>query len=428
MLNYVSWISLFSLSAQLMLMADLPEKVSVDSSWKVTSEYGLSSPGQNKGLELTFYLKDSKITLVKYILIPWQDLVSSNMLGSPLIGVNPFAVIYKNYPAGVILNQQHQNLYERIDLCFNKLIGMDEAGQEATIEHRPSAFDGIRIVEMTQYAYWIDLQIAEPGSNRSVIGDIIELFPGKMVRISLIPDQGPAKTFWRRGAVAGNSCFSVLEGLFLDSTKARFSKLLQKPDLESVQGSFTKSLADLEQLTEAGNVDGDCRSTLKSWMRRFYYFPDLREWQDDRNIFPDYVPKQGPDTILDFEPGLRSSFAQIPHAEAASIQDLIKFYRRIKRRARRNPGKWEEGNIVLGASPKEYHPSHEEFLLMEVGSRIIWLFEHSNSGELAKYLNKLFLKPRVIQYREFSVTHVDVMGSGRFFYVSEINEIKHKIK
>ena len=65
---------------------------------------------------------------------------------------------------------------------------------------------------------------------------------------------------------------------------------------------------------------------------------------------------------------------------------------------------------------------------MEVGSRIIWLFEHSNSGELAKYLNKLFLKPRVIQYREFSVTHVDVMGSGRFFYVSEINEIKHKIK
>jgi len=102
------------------------------------------------------------------------------------------------------------------------------------------------------------------------------------------------------------------------------------------------------------------------------------------------------------------------------LPQLFEKFVALKELADKNPGDWIEGNIVLGAKEKEYRPSEYELLLDETGSRIEHIIE-SNSMEIIQgYRLMNSMEPVVLKFEHFLFIHVDVMGSGRFFYVNDI--------
>ena len=138
--------------------------------------------------------------------------------------------------------------------------------------------------------------------------------------------------------------------------------------------------------------------------------------------FPDYQPKRNPDTSLDFRPQLAPRLAGLPAATVQALPDLLRELGRYRTLARGRPGKWEQGNVILGADPKQYNPSDEELLENEIGRRIEEVISSAKAEELRQALQGAKIEDRQPSYGAVDFRHVDVMGSGRFFYASEPKE------
>lgn len=133
--------------------------------------------------------------------------------------------------------------------------------------------------------------------------------------------------------------------------------------------------------------------------------------------FPDYYPKNTADTLSDFDPALSSLVEVLPSPSAANLPVLVTLLKRLKLAAEQSPGRWEEGNPVLGGRSHEYRPSTEELLVCEVGERIAAAVAAGSAESVAASLSEAGINETAVRYRQFVVTHVDVMGTGRFFYI-----------
>ncbi len=133
--------------------------------------------------------------------------------------------------------------------------------------------------------------------------------------------------------------------------------------------------------------------------------------------FPDYHPKTTPDTLTDLSPELDSLVDLLPAPSAANLPILVALLKRLELAAQENPGHWEEGNPLLGARPWEYRPSTEELLACEVGERIARTVASGPGDSISASLSEAGINETAVRYRQFRITHYDVMGSGRFFYV-----------
>lgn len=131
--------------------------------------------------------------------------------------------------------------------------------------------------------------------------------------------------------------------------------------------------------------------------------------------FPDYQPKLTPDTVHDYRPSLRLEVDGLPAADPVNLRELIDLFDRHRAAAAAAPGRWTEGNIPLGGDPQEYEPSDAELMLAEVGDRIAAIAESMHPGAFAAAVGMLGRR-LPLEYQRFSFRHVDVMGSGRFFY------------
>ena len=140
--------------------------------------------------------------------------------------------------------------------------------------------------------------------------------------------------------------------------------------------------------------------------------------------FPDYTPKRTPDTMLDYRPDLQTRQDQLPPATLEALPVLLDAFETHQRLARQQPGEWVEGNVILGADPHEYHPSDEELLVSEIGKRIRLVVSGASKKDLSVILSRTGTSVREIIFGEISFRHVDVMGSGRFFYASEPKPIR----
>ncbi len=89
-----------------------------------------------------------------------------------------------------------------------------------------------------------------------------------------------------------------------------------------------------------------------------------------------------------------------------------------KERARATSGAWSDGNMILGADRREYEPSDEELLEGEIGSRLARAAAAAGAAKFEAAAKAAGLGPGELTYRTFEFRHVDVMGSGRFFYAS----------
>lgn len=139
--------------------------------------------------------------------------------------------------------------------------------------------------------------------------------------------------------------------------------------------------------------------------------------------FPDYQPKLGEDTVLDYRPGLAVQLAGLPATTRDSFQSAYAALGDFNRAAAANPGGWEEGNIALGAEPQEYVPSDEELLAAKHGDRLAALVRNMTAEEIMDAWDGAAIVPPSVSYKRFDFRHVDVMGSGRFFYASPPQDV-----
>lgn len=143
---------------------------------------------------------------------------------------------------------------------------------------------------------------------------------------------------------------------------------------------------------------------------------------------PGYEPKISADTILDYRRSLERRVSKLPPPTLDSLGDLLATLGTLQAAAAKNPGRWRDGNLPLGAEPNEYVPSDEELLISEVGERIRCVVEETPQRPLVSRLNRIGVSERFIEYNAVVIYHADVMGSGRFFYARQPKPVRVRLR
>jgi len=138
-----------------------------------------------------------------------------------------------------------------------------------------------------------------------------------------------------------------------------------------------------------------------------------------RAQFPDYKPKTSPDTMWDYRPMLASTLNALPAETLEALPELLKALEQAKQVAEKSPGRWTQGQIPLGADPKQYEPSDAELRVAAIGDRARRVVASADPAELLAALKEAGIEAKEVVYNRFTFRHADVMGSGRFTYASE---------
>ena len=143
---------------------------------------------------------------------------------------------------------------------------------------------------------------------------------------------------------------------------------------------------------------------------------------NEKNIFPDYEPKITPDTIEDYlrRPSkVYEILGEIGEPHISKLNKILDLFNNYEKKAKKNVGKYEEGNIAIGADQFQYYPSEEELVVSELGKMILQLIESYSKQQLKTIKLRYKIEPQQIRFFEITFRHVDVMGSGRFFYADK---------
>ena len=144
--------------------------------------------------------------------------------------------------------------------------------------------------------------------------------------------------------------------------------------------------------------------------------------------FPGYRPKLSQDTLLDYRPSLSQAVLALPEAKRSNLATLVRLLDEYRSAAAAHPGRVTAGRIELGAEAGQYEPSDEELLLSEVGERIALVTLGVSARELADSLKAAGIARTSVSYGKISFRHVDVMGSGRFFYASRPEAVTVRLR
>ena len=139
---------------------------------------------------------------------------------------------------------------------------------------------------------------------------------------------------------------------------------------------------------------------------------------NEKNIFPDYEPKITPDTIEDYLRRPSKVYEILGEFGEPHINKLNKFldlFNNYEKKAKYNVGRYENGNVAIGADLNQYYPSEEELLVSELGKMILQLSESYSKQQMKILKLKHKIISQQIRFFEISFRHVDVMGSGRLF-------------
>ena len=153
---------------------------------------------------------------------------------------------------------------------------------------------------------------------------------------------------------------------------------------------------------------------------------------NEKQLFPDYEPKTTPDTIYDYLRNPNTEIFEILEEIGKPILEKLKliliYYEEYKNKAIKNPGSFQKGNVAIGANPDQYYPSEEEILVSELGKMIKEIIEFNSIDIIEDIKQKEDIESQIIEFNEIIFRHVDVMGSGRFFYAEKsVPKIKFKL-
>ena len=428
-MNYHQWIRILGEVARLINKIELNDAATAEIQWSETDKTYSFANNTSDILKINVILKESNKHLVTYTIIPWQNF-ARNLYIDEKISIQPeifdnlltvidYAVIYTSYSQDN-LTVTESNYLERFNTAFKKVIDYDN-NQASVDDDVLDIPDGIRIISSSIFKHYIDLQIAIPGSSLPEFSRWATVSKSKMLHLNLIPDVGQVRSSWIKPADLSISVnYTSVEEELQDLFAKAVDKSLEQPNNREEILSETK-----ERLkTLFGAADGEVNflydkyeARLNRWL---LHSPAETDYED---IFSDYEPKVTPDTMLDFMLKLGEDYYKIPDARLQNLVELINLLNIHQEKAKKNPGHWVDGNILLGAKPREYQPTRDELLASETGDRINEIINQEPKKQIRSLLQKEKLKLKQLEYTRFSFTHVDVMGSGRFFYVETIEKI-----
>ncbi|MFW9972883.1 MAG: hypothetical protein ACFFDF_22040 [Candidatus Odinarchaeota archaeon] len=144
---------------------------------------------------------------------------------------------------------------------------------------------------------------------------------------------------------------------------------------------------------------------------------------NEKELFPDYQPKTTPDTVHDYlrkpDSFVFKILKEISQPSLKNLKKIINYFIKYKGEAENNIGGYQEGNIAIGADPDQYYPSEEEIFVSELGKMIKNIIDSNSRKEINKIKKKDGINSQTLIFNEIYFRHVDVMGSGRFFYAEK---------
>ncbi len=149
-----------------------------------------------------------------------------------------------------------------------------------------------------------------------------------------------------------------------------------------------------------------------------------------KNEFPDYEPKITPDIIEDYLRGSSKVYdvlAEVGEPSSGNLKNIVKYVKKYVKKAIKNPGEYRKGNIAIGADFSQFYPSDEELIASQLGKMIEEIVNSHSREEFEKVKELEGIKSQKIEFNEIYFRHVDVMGSGRFFYAEKRPEKKEVI-
>ncbi|MFX0031892.1 MAG: hypothetical protein ACFE8E_12690 [Candidatus Hodarchaeota archaeon] len=144
----------------------------------------------------------------------------------------------------------------------------------------------------------------------------------------------------------------------------------------------------------------------------------------EKDLYPDYEPKKTPDTVKDYlrypKTKIFNILDEIGVPSIDKLKIILDLFIKYKEEAKKKPGRVEDGRVYLGADLKQYVPSEEELLVSELGKLILNIVKKHTKDEIDEYKKRMKIKSQKIVFYEITFRHVDVMGSGRYFYAEKM--------
>ncbi|MCF8239966.1 MAG: WG repeat-containing protein, partial [Melioribacteraceae bacterium] len=426
--DFTGWVEL--LADQMILTNKLygNQSTGINILWDAVRESFVLDYYDHGILQITFSDKQRRLSLIHYTVIPWQNVREykiGNELQDPImmqniLTVTDYAIILYSEDAAVN-NDEDKELVSRFHEAFKKVINFEE-NQNEVDELSIELPNTVQVISLKEYQNYINLEFAEPGSDMSFINEIGNLSDRKMIYLTITPEIGPVKRMWvKPDNPFIDTYYLSVEKNLLDLFKSAIHKSIT--DIDKRVEIFHGAIEKLRELFNAANSYVNLlferyENRLSDWL--FCSESQAINYPGDKNIFTDYQPKKTPDTIIDFMPQLSEEFEQLPSSDLNNLIPLINLFIKYEKLAETNPGEWYEGNIILGAKEREYLPSKEELILSEIGNRINQITQINNSFTIKQMIKSANISLDRLNYKEYTVIHYDVMGSGRFFYIEEI--------
>ncbi len=158
-------------------------------------------------------------------------------------------------------------------------------------------------------------------------------------------------------------------------------------------------------------------------MNFIYILEKVDNIMNGRDLFSDYQPKTSPDTVYDYlrkpDSKVFKILSGITPPTLKNLKSILGYFNKFKIEAEKNPGGSQQGNIALGADLDQYYPSEEEILVSELGKSIKAFIESNSKQQLEDLKEVEGISSQTLIFNEILYRHVDVMGSGRFFYAEK---------
>jgi len=119
--------------------------------------------------------------------------------------------------------------------------------------------------------------------------------------------------------------------------------------------------------------------------------------------------------------------AEVGEVSSRNLKRIVKHFKKYIKKVIKNPGGSRKGNIAIGTDFNQYYPSEEELLAFELGKIVEKIVYSHSREEFKKVKVQEGIKSQKIEFNEIYFRHVDVMGSGRFFYAEKSPEKKDVI-
>lgn len=429
---YMEWIVILGLSFELMTFSVMNDEITLTRSQNDIKNFPYSL-NKESCLILDFKTSENNNLVKKLLILPWQDLYANDQKndqlpkfpGYELLTVTEHAIVFNK----ILLNPipGENELTKQLDQCISKIVNKQENSK--LLQHKTgiTICNGLQVIKEKTYTHHMELDISIPGSKMEKLDELKNYAPGKMILLRLVPEDGSVKEQWIQPQKAAYPvCIDKKKEEITLAIKKGFQNCIHKPTVENKNVQAKKTMKKICQLLD----QEDCAPGTKEYINGYLsaiFLLNMEKQNPYEDPFPGYQPKTTPDLATDYMPSLHKIFEELPKPTIENLNVLIQQFKEYRKKTNEHPGEWIDGNQLLGANEKEYKPSQEELVLNELGKRVKTILETYNKNEIKDHLKDLYPKGMELHYQQFTFVHYDVMGSGRFFYIDNIEEVKLKI-